>query len=54
MTSFLLVMYYEGKKSFDAAIITALTNRVGDALLICRAAGMCIASDLSLDMKPYC
>nr|AKC99413.1 NADH dehydrogenase subunit 5 [Saccostrea mordax] len=54
VTSFLLVMYYESKKSFDAAMITALTNRVGDALLICSTAGMCMASDLSLDMKPYC
>nr|YP_009445983.1 NADH dehydrogenase subunit 5 [Saccostrea mytiloides]ANY59977.1 NADH dehydrogenase subunit 5 [Saccostrea mytiloides] len=54
VTSFLLVMYYEGKKSFDAAMITALTNRIGDALLICSTAGMCMASDLSWDMKPYC
>ena len=54
VTSFLLVMYYEGKKSFDAAIITGLTNRIGDALLICRVAGMCFSFDLRLDIKPYC
>nr|YP_008757802.1 NADH dehydrogenase subunit 5 [Ostrea lurida]AGM48347.1 NADH dehydrogenase subunit 5 [Ostrea lurida] len=54
VTSFLLVMYYEGKKSFDAAMITGLTNRIGDALLICSVAGMCFSFDLSLDMKPYC
>nr|YP_009160546.1 NADH dehydrogenase subunit 5 [Crassostrea gasar]AKQ78431.1 NADH dehydrogenase subunit 5 [Crassostrea gasar] len=54
VTSFLLVMFYEGKKSFDASMITALTNRVGDALLICSTAGMILACDVSLDMKPYC
>nr|YP_010826690.1 NADH dehydrogenase subunit 5 [Nanostrea pinnicola]UOU85771.1 NADH dehydrogenase subunit 5 [Nanostrea pinnicola] len=54
VTSFLLVMYYEGKKAFDAAMITGLTNRIGDALLICSVAGMCFSFDLSLDMKPYC
>nr|AWE09675.1 NADH dehydrogenase subunit 5 [Crassostrea belcheri] len=54
ITSFLLVMYYESKKSYDAAMLTALTNRVGDSLLICSTAGMILACDLSLDMKPYC
>lgn len=54
VTSFLLVIYYEGKKSFDAAIITGLTNRIGDALLICRLAGICFSFDLRLDIKPYC
>nr|AIM52326.1 NADH dehydrogenase subunit 5 [Crassostrea ariakensis] len=54
VTSFLLVMYYNGKKSLDAALLTALTNRVGDSLLICSTAGMILACDLSLDMKPYC
>nr|YP_004300530.1 NADH dehydrogenase subunit 5 [Crassostrea nippona]ADE18728.1 NADH dehydrogenase subunit 5 [Crassostrea nippona] len=54
VTSFLLVMYYDGKKSFDAAMLTALTNRIGDSLLICSTAGMILACDLSLDMKPYC
>nr|YP_010826677.1 NADH dehydrogenase subunit 5 [Crassostrea talonata]ANC95452.1 NADH dehydrogenase subunit 5 [Crassostrea talonata]ANC95464.1 NADH dehydrogenase subunit 5 [Crassostrea talonata]UOU85758.1 NADH dehydrogenase subunit 5 [Crassostrea talonata] len=54
ITSFLLVMFYEGKKSFDAAMLTALTNRIGDGLLICSAAGMMLACDLTIDMKPYC
>nr|NP_037550.2 NADH dehydrogenase subunit 5 [Crassostrea gigas] len=54
VTSFLLVMFYEGKKSFDAAMLTALTNRIGDGLLICSTAGMIMSCDLSLDMKPYC
>jgi NADH-ubiquinone oxidoreductase chain 5 len=54
VTSFLLVIFYEGKKSFDASMITALTNRVGDALLICSTAGIVLACDLRLDIKPYC
>nr|AIM52417.1 NADH dehydrogenase subunit 5 [Crassostrea sikamea] len=54
ITSFLLVMFYESKKSFDAALLTALTNRIGDGLLICSTAGMIMSCDLSLDMKPYC
>jgi NADH-ubiquinone oxidoreductase chain 5 len=34
VTSFLLVVYFQSKKSFNAGIITALTNRVGDVLLL--------------------
>nr|UDN39108.1 NADH dehydrogenase subunit 5 [Dendostrea sandvichensis] len=55
VTSFLLVMYYEGKKSFDAAMITALTNRIGDGLLIVGLSGLVFRHDLVLDnMKPAC
>lgn len=55
VTSFLLVIYYEGKKSFDAAIITALTNRIGDGLLIVGLSGLVFRHDLVLDnIKPAC
>ena len=34
ITSYLLVIYFQSRKSYGAGIITAITNRLGDVLLL--------------------
>lgn len=34
LVSYVLVVYYQNSKSYNAGILTALSNRVGDAALI--------------------
>jgi NADH-ubiquinone oxidoreductase chain 5 len=34
VTSFLLVVYYNNSKGFNAGILTVITNRIGDGLLL--------------------
>ena len=35
VTSFLLIVYYKNRKRLGSALITALTNRIGDCFLFC-------------------
>lgn len=41
VTSYLLVCYYNSEKRFNARIVTALTNRIGDVLILLIIAVMC-------------
>lgn len=38
VTSYLLVIYFQHPKAFNAGAITALTNRIGDVLILLRMA----------------
>lgn len=48
--SYLLVIYYSRKKSFNSGIITILTNRVGDALIIVSLCYFIILESINLNM----
>lgn len=41
VTSYLLVCYYSSEKRFNARMVTALTNRIGDVLILLIIAVMC-------------
>lgn len=48
LTSYLLVIYYQSDSSLGAGIVTALTNRIGDALLILAGAWILSAGNWNL------
>ena len=48
ITSFLLVVYYKNRKSLGSGMITAITNRIGDCLLLCSLGFLLINSSLIL------
>lgn len=53
LTSYILVIYYQNRKSLGAGMVTALTNRVGDALLILGRAFSIRESVLELSWISY-
>jgi NADH-ubiquinone oxidoreductase chain 5 len=40
LVSYLLVIYFQNVKSFNAGILTALSNRIGDVMLLLSIAWM--------------
>nr|AFQ62312.1 NADH dehydrogenase subunit 5 [Enicmus brevicornis] len=66
LVSYCLVIYYQNVKSFNAGMLTALTNRIGDVLLLMSIAWMmnygswnyifyidCMKTDLSMSWISY-
>nr|WMQ52329.1 NADH dehydrogenase subunit 5 [Ceutorhynchus albosuturalis] len=54
LVSYALVIYYQNNKSFNAGMLTALSNRVGDAaLLLCIAISISIGSWNLLNYKNF-
>lgn len=45
VTSYLLVIYYQRRKSYNAGIITALTNRIGDVGILISVSLLVSAGD---------
>ena len=52
VTSFLLVVYYNSPKSLNAGIITALSNRVGDCLILLAIGIIASSGSLNLFLLP--
>lgn len=48
ISSYLLVIYYSRRKSYNAGMITLISNRVGDALLILRIRYMLYLRNLNI------
>lgn len=50
ITSYLLVVYFQRRKSYNAGILTALTNRVGDVVILTRIAILAFLGNWSFTM----
>lgn len=50
ISSYLLVIYYSRKKSFNSGIVTMLSNRVGDALILVSLCYFLILETVNLNM----
>lgn len=48
--SYLLVIYYSSKKSFNSGILTILSNRVGDALILVSLCYFLILENINLNI----
>lgn len=58
VTSYLLVIYFQSSKSYNAGIVTALRNRVGDVLILLSIGGILINSSWNfiisfIDLKNF-
>lgn len=53
LVSYCLVIYYQNVKSYNAGIITALTNRIGDVIILIAIAIMSSIGSFNLLNYPY-
>lgn len=54
VTSFLLIIYYKNRQSLGSGMITALSNRVGDCLLLCLLGFYLISSSATVLFLTIC